>query len=329
MHIKTLKKQIANSWIFDLFLSVTSIIPAYILLMYRKIGSGTLPMTTLMLRRVGVFPIIDHYYEPSFNSVHVNSDRKLPGLELDDEDQLKLLSALNYVHELLELDLLNVTDAPDKFSIDNSSFESGDAEFLYQFIRLSKPSKIIEVGSGHSTKLARLALLKNRMETGLSYEHICIEPYEQSWLEKLSEVKVIRSKVEDLQLDWELELKSGDLLFIDSSHIIRPNGDILKEYLEIIPSLAPGVIIHVHDIFTPRDYLKSWVVNDVKFWNEQYMLEALLSNGSRYKVIAALNYLKHKHYSELIKVCPYLSYDREPGSFYFKVRDGKTVRTAS
>ena len=72
-----------------------------------------------------------------------------------------------------------------------------------------------------------------------------------------------------------------------------------------------------------RDSLKSWVVDDVKFWNEQYLLEALLSNTNRYKVVAALNNLKHKYYSELKKVCPYLSEDREPGSFYFKTTDNE------
>ena len=88
----------------------------------------------------------------------------------------------------------------------------------------------------------------------------------------------------------------------------------------ILPSLKPGVYVHVHDIFTPKDYLKKWIVDDVKFWNEQYLLEAMLSHSSRYEIIAALNYLKHHHYDSLAKVCPYLSEDREPGSFYFRVR---------
>ncbi len=78
--------------------------------------------------------------------------------------------------------------------------------------------------------------------------------------------------------------------------------------------------VHVHDIFTPKDYLTKWVVEDVKFWNEQYILEAMISNSSRYKVVAALNYLKHHHYNELLKACPYLTDDREPGSFYLCIQ---------
>jgi hypothetical protein len=165
-----------------------------------------------------------------------------------------------------------------------------------------------------------LALRRNLKECNVPASHRCIEPYEMGWLESCPEIEVIRKTVEDCDLDWSAELHAGDLLFIDSSHMIRPQGDVLKEYLEIIPQLASGVYVHVHDIFTPRDYLRKWVVEDVKFWNEQYLLEGLLSNGSRYEVVAALNQLKHAHYDSLKDVCPYLTPQHEPGSFYLKVR---------
>ena len=132
-------------------------------------------------------------------------------------------------------------------------------------------------------------------------------------------IRLIRERIEKLSFDWSTELVDGDLLFVDSSHMIRPQGDVLTEYLQIFPQLSKGVHIHIHDIFTPKDYLKSWIIDEVKFWNEQYLLEALLSNTNRYQVVAALNYLKHHHYDQLLKVCPYLTIHREPGSFYFKV----------
>jgi predicted O-methyltransferase YrrM len=206
------------------------------------------------------------------------------------------------------------------FCIHNGSFESGDADFLYQIIRHLKPKKIIEIGSGNSTKIASLALKQNEVESGESTKHICIEPYEQPWLKDLDSITLIRERIEKLQFDWENELNEGDLLFVDSSHMIRPQGDVLTEYLQIFPRLKQGVFVHIHDIFTPKDYLQSWVINDVRFWNEQYLLEALLSNTEKYEVVAALNFLKHHHYDDLLRVCPYLTADREPGSFYFKVR---------
>ena len=94
----------------------------------------------------------------------------------------------------------------------------------------------------------------------------------------------------------------------------------MREYLEVIPLLKSGVFVHVHDIFTPRDYLDEWIREDVLFWNEQYLLECLLSNEGRYEIIAALNFLKHTNFHKLQKVCPYLKKESEPGSFYFKIR---------
>jgi hypothetical protein len=179
---------------------------------------------------------------------------------------------------------------------------------------------MVEIGSGNSTKIAHLALKKNTEESGTAFEHICIEPYEMPWLEDYPEVAVIREKVETLSLDWTEELDDGDLLFIDSSHIIRPQGDVLEEYLTILPLLKKGVYVHIHDIFTPKDYLSKWIFEDMKFWNEQYLLEALLSNSDRYEVVAALNWLKHNHYEKLATVCPYLTNEREPASFYLRVR---------
>ena len=102
------------------------------------------------------------------------------------------------------------------------------------------------------------------------------------------------------------DLEENDILFIDSSHMIRPEGDVLFEYLQILPSLKQGVIVHLHDIFSPRNYPHSWLVDDVKFWNEQYLLEAFLTHNASWKVIGALNFLHHNHHHELKQVAPFL-----------------------
>jgi len=104
------------------------------------------------------------------------------------------------------------------------------------------------------------------------------------------------------------------------THIIRPQGDVLQEYLSIIPSLQKGVYIHIHDIFSPHDYPNEWIKDNVLFWNEQYLLEALLTGNATIEIVAALNLLKHNYYEELHKVCPYLTLEREPGSFYLRIR---------
>ncbi|MDR2358391.1 MAG: class I SAM-dependent methyltransferase, partial [Prevotellaceae bacterium] len=121
---------------------------------------------------------------------------------------------------------------------------------------------------------------------------------------------------EDVGVDFFRQLEANDILFIDSSHVIRPQGDVLFEYLELLPTLTRGVIVHIHDIFSPRDYLAHWVISEVRLWNEQYLLEAFLSFNSTWKILGALNFLHHNHYDLLKEKCPKLTPDTEPGSFY-------------
>ncbi|WP_217371889.1 class I SAM-dependent methyltransferase [Spirosoma rhododendri] len=152
-----------------------------------------------------------------------------------------------------------------------------------------------------------------------SCEHICIEPYKMPWLEQTN-VTVQRAKVEDVDRSVFTSLQAGDILFIDSSHIIRPQGDVLTEYLEILPILNVGVRVHIHDIFTPCDYLHEWVYKEHFLWNEQYLLEAFLSFNRSFKIIGAVNYLKHHYPDLLLANCPILATQphREPGSFWIE-----------
>lgn len=307
------------------FLMAAVILPsAAIMLLYRRFGSMRLPASTAALRWMGVFPIRRHYYEPLFDPRDLrnalNDERPLPGIDFNIRGQLAFLKQLNRKSEVEELGWTKHNAEPTAFQFGNGSFESGDAEFLYQFVRHVKPRKIIEIGSGHSTKIARLARLRNELETGLKTAHVCIEPFEVPWLDALPDISLRRELVETSSVDWASELEDGDFLFIDSSHVIRPQGDVVTEYLQILPQLKSGVYVHVHDIFSPRDYLSEWINKDVKFWNEQYLLEAVMSNSSRYQIIAALNMLFHQHPEDMYRVCPYLTPEREPGSFYFQVR---------
>src|SRR5690606_21041098 len=176
----------------------------------------------------------------------------------------------------------------------NGSFGYTDAEYLYSFIRLIQPKKIMEVGSGFSTLMMIEAQKANRKEQK-DFDLRCIEPFEMTWLESLP-IELVRKKIEDIPLSLFTELQDGDILFIDSSHIIRPEGDVLHQLFNVLPVLNRGVIIHFHDIFTPHHYPKRWLKEEYRLWNEQYLLEAFLANNSDYKIIGGLNYLS-THYS--------------------------------
>lgn len=304
----------------DIFLVPIVFLSAWLLKNIRKAGIQRLPLCKKTLLSVGVFPIRNHYYEPQFDFREVNhsfsKERNLPGINWNIQEQLDFLGELTFSVELENIPTKKTDDL--QFHLNNGAFESGDAEYWYQLIRLKKPKKIFEVGSGNSTLMAINAIQKNEKENpDYKCKHICIEPYEMPWLEKTG-VSVIRKKVEDIDVSFFSELEDGDILFIDSSHIIRPEGDVLFEYLQLLPVLKKGVIVHVHDIFSPRNYLTEWLNSDVRFWNEQYLLEAFLSHNDSWKIIGSLNYLHHNYYERLKQTCPFLAPEREPGSFYIQ-----------
>ena len=262
----------------------------------------------------------NHYYEPTYSEADLPADtsgeRSLPGLDLNEAGQLRLLEQLRYGPELLAI--------PDHagegaFGYVNRMFGYGDAELYYSLIRLKKPRRIIEIGSGQSTLVALMAIDANRREDdGYDCAITCIEPYEAAWLERLG-VEVVRERVEQVALSRFDALGDGDILFIDSSHVIRPHGDVLRELHEIVPRLKPGVLVQVHDIFTPRDYPELWLRNNRRLWNEQYLLESFLAFNSRFEVICAANWLKHNHFHAIAQACPVLGAhpQAEPGSFWF------------
>jgi hypothetical protein len=284
----------------------------------RALPTNRIPITFSVLRRAGVFPILAHYYEPLFDPSALKSNntvRYLPGIDFAIERQIALLA------EFKNSDLLNALpkreESPNTFYMENGNFESGDAEIWFHVIRHFKPARLLEIGSGHSTRMARFAI-DTIMSEDTTYicDHVCIEPYEMPWLEQLG-VRIVRQKLEDSDPSLVDSLQANDILFIDSSHMIRPQGEVLQEFLQILPRLRPGVIVHVHDIFSPRDYPMEWL-EIPRFWNEQYLLEAFLTHNDAWETLLALNMLKHDRYQQLKSACPHLHEGREPGSFYMR-----------
>lgn len=285
----------------------------------RKAGIGKVNDNIFMA--IGILPILDHYYQPMVNPKKdlknsLSTNRDLPGINFNVDEQLRLLSNFKYNEELIKFPIKKGKNL--EFYYDNGSYCSGDAEYLYNIIRHFKPNRIIEIGSGKSTLMACNAIKKNQSENSeYNCKITCIEPYEQPWLQEL-EVDLVRELVENIDVSFFQKLQENDILFIDSSHIIRPQGDVLFEFLELLPNLNTGVIIHVHDIFTPKDYLEHWIIKDHLLWNEQYLLEAFLTYNSEFRIIGALNFLSHNYRKEFEEKCPIFAKQtgREPGAFW-------------
>lgn len=304
--------------LFDALLVPISIIYWPLAKLLRKYGIENFPLHNKLFAKLGVYPLIDHYYDPRFvydKNFDATVERNLH-INFRVEEQLAFLHNLQFSEELNQLKVSGNLSVK-QFYYDNPAFSYGDADLYYLMIRNAKPSQIIEIGSGFSTLVAVEAIQKNKAD-GITTKLTCIEPYEFAWLETLPDVNILRKKVEEVSIDFFATLNEGDILFIDSSHIIRPGNDVLFEYLNILPSLKKGVLIHIHDIFSPHHYPLDWLKNKKFFWNEQYLLEAFLCYNESFKVKLALNMLKHQHFNALQSVCNRILPTTEPGSFWME-----------
>jgi hypothetical protein len=130
---------------------------------------------------------------------------------------------------------------------------------------------------------------------------------------------IIPEKVQNVPVSKFGELKENDILFIDSSHILRIGSDVRYEYLEILPRLNKGVLVHAHDIFLPSEYPKEWVCKQYRFYTEQYLLQAFLAFNSAFEILWMGSYMHLKHPEKLERA--FSSYDRNkvwPGSFWLR-----------
>jgi hypothetical protein len=221
-----------------------------------------------------------------------------------------------------------------EFNFNNGFFERVDAEIAYSMVRHHKPRAILEVGSGNTTKLLAAALRKNE-EEGFHGDLISIDPHPESVLLKgfPGLTGLIPEPVERLSVYMFRTLGPGDILFLDSSHVVAVGNDVVYEYLRILPQLHAGVIVHIHDIFTPLDYPKKFVMDNLCFWSEQYLLEAFLSYNRAFRVLWASSAMQWFHSEMLAHHFPAWvgSYTRMPSALktFSPTIEGANVRPCS
>ena len=248
-----------------------------------------------------------HFYQPipdtrSLPDTLWDRPSELSGIDMNDAMQLDLLRS-QFPRFRAEYNQFpaETTGEPGRFHFNNGLFDGTDALVAYCMIRHFQPRLIIEVGSGFSSLVAAEAIARNRKS-----ELICIEPFPPDFLRKgvRGLNALIEKKVEDIDLKFFSQLHSGDILFIDSSHTVKIGGDVNYLFLEVLPRLNPGVIVHVHDIFFPFDYRRDWVMDELRFWTEQYLLQAFLTFNSEFEVLMANHYLAHYYLEDFKRTFP-------------------------
>lgn len=271
-----------------------------------------------------------HFYQPVPDTRRLKDSLweqppPLTGVEMNDAGQQRFLRevCLPYRGEY-ERWPLQAAGTPYQFHFDQYFFRMVDAEVLYCVIRHFRPSRIVEIGSGFSTFVAAEACRKN-LEEGHKTLLTSIEPYPNDILRRgfPGLEALIEAPVEEADPAVFRSLGANDILFIDSSHVLRIGNDVHYEYLRLIPSVSPGVFIHIHDIFLPLEYPKEWVLNEGRFWNEQYLLQAFLAFNHSFPVVWAGCYM-HCKYPDLLRET-FPSYDPHttlPGSFWMRRTGG-------
>jgi len=266
------------------------------------------------------------FYSPLPNTQELSDElwsknAELPGIDWRDAAQLQLLEQFSrqYQQEYQEFPKSQPTDKT-CFYFGNVSFEAVDAEILYCMVRSLHPSRVVEIGSGYSTLLAAEALSKNSDE-GYPGKLTAIEPFPPSFLkDKLPfPIELLEQPVQSVPLDFFTSLSKNDILVIDSSHVCKVGSDVQYEFLEILPRLAPGVIVHVHDIFLPAEYPQHWIKKNHRFWNEQYILQAFLSFNPTFEILWAGSYMHIHHAIKLAAAFDSYCTDQNwPASFWIK-----------
>ena len=262
--------------------------------------------------KIGCLPVTTHFYQPIPDICELEQRKvwdkvsTLSGIQFDDDVFLTNLKHLskwadecNWSEE--------PTENPDEFYLNNGCFSYGCASLLHSMIRDFKPTRIIEVSSGNSSKIIRDAIKLNEKDRFVCDNYTIIDPYSKVNVKNYPNcTELLKQPVETLEPEFFTQLKENDILFIDSSHVCKTGSDVNFEILEILPALNKEVIIHFYDIELPYEYSKVYFINPAfrVFWTEGYLLQAFLAYNKSFEIILPLCYVQRNFKKEFDKSFP-------------------------
>jgi predicted O-methyltransferase YrrM len=234
-----------------------------------------------------------HYYSPIPSYTEIERDqarifdasaRELPGVRVEEGRLRERLASFAPLHAAFPY-----TEAPDpalRFALENTTYSRGDAVVLYAMMRLARPRRIVEIGSGASTWL--MLDVNERFLNG-SAHIVSLDPHPERMLAGLrpgdrERIEVLPMRVQEAGVARFSELAAGDILFVDSTHVSRCDSDVNHILFAILPSLASGVLVHFHDVFWPFEYPKHWLLEIGAAWNEAYLLRAFLQYNTAFEI---------------------------------------------
>lgn len=237
--------------------------------------------------------------------------RQIPGIDLRTTDQLKWLDEI--AESYGEMDLPEQPADEHRFHFENGWYSYGDAVFLYGMLRRLQPSRVVEIGSGFSSFLM-LDVNDRFLNKGVDFTFI--DPNPQRLLSRLTDedrksTRIIEKPIQDVPESIVDELVAGDILFVDSSHVSRIGSDVNFILFGLLPRLAPGVHVHIHDIYYPFEYPRDMVLGGC-FVNEAYLVRAFLQFNSDFEITIWNDFLSRFHGEQLESLLPLAA--RQPGA---------------
>ena len=224
--------------------------------------------------------------------------------------------------EWAELELSSFTgelEAGGGFTFDNSMYEVGDAEITYAVVRRFAPGRIVELGSGFSTLVLARATAANRRD-GQPTLLEANDPYPpavvQGPVEGLAALR--RRPAETIPVAEAEALEAEDILFVDTTHVVRLGGDVNHIVLDLLPSLRPGVLVHFHDIWLPYEYHPGLTEYLGVYWTEQYLLQALLSGNPGFEILFATHAVAVEQSERFRRLIPRYTGANHPTSFWVR-----------
>jgi hypothetical protein len=251
----------------------------------RWFARKVLPFT----QSLGFTVLGDHFYEPVPNLKDIqkhysDEPRELTGFVVNPswaEDMERIVEP--YLAEYL------AGPAFEQYGKKNWFYAGWDAAYYYCLIRSRKPRLITEVGRGYSTWIAGVALDRNASD-GYPGELVSIDPYFRGD-NSTAHTRIITTELQQIPLSEREALLRADIFFVDSSHIVKWGSDVLQLFESWIPNVAVNTLVHVHDLFTPYDYPRDWMVKKKQFWNEQYFFESFIAFNSAFRIECPMYFL--------------------------------------
>jgi SAM-dependent methyltransferase/predicted O-methyltransferase YrrM len=251
-----------------------------------------------------------HYYSPMYDAhelvsqraqIWPSSSRPTPDIDWREDAQVELCDGVFAAQQSLEF-RSDESANPSEYWALNDQYPPLDAWVLAGMLRHLSPALMIEVGCGYSSLVTARV---NREQLDGSMRFVCIEPHPRQFLldgvDGISDLCVER--IQDTPLERFHDLSDGDILFIDTSHTVKTGGDVTWIFHEILPRLAPGVYVHIHDVFLPGDYPEPWVMEGWG-WNESYLVRSFLSYNSAFEIVWGSQYMTQRHPENILQAFP-------------------------